>query len=631
MWDYSFVFPNLVVLFIFIVYYFAHPRLSIKLNYSFIRILVADLLVIFIDIIASKATENAALLPHFVLRALNVAFFMLFMFRSFSFFMFTEDVLGIRRNKKRPVYIVSNVAFIGFEVFALMNLFFDTIFSISPDGAYSHAALYNLIYACAFFFIILSLSCIGCHLKRLSPVLRFSLLSFNFVLVVGYISRFIFSKYLIMNFFTLVAIIIIFFTFQNPIIYLAGKASAFNKKALYEVFEEIDEKKPPLVIGFVINNYNEMREVYSGTQMDRGITLICQYIARAYPDLMRFYLHDGRFVLVGHTSVPSENIKKELAQRFKKPWCAGSEVDIYLETKFVQLDSNLSFSNPVKVLKAIFAAQKESENFKNLNVVITDETLSMIEQNTQIKRSVEKAVESNSVEMFLQPLMDAKTYKLTGAEALARIRDEDGNLIPPAKFIPIAEKNGRINSLGEQMFEKTCKFIHDYDIKKMGLSWINVNLSPIQFLRPDLNLRFSQILEKYNIDPELIHLEITEESMIDHTLLLKQINSMRKAGFQFVLDDYGSGYSNVTRIKRCPFVNVKLDMELVRDYVKLHDKFLPTLVSAFKQMEFTVTAEGVETLEMVEDMAKIGCDFLQGFYFSKPLPAEEFARTYGSR
>ena len=117
--------------------------------------------------------------------------------------------------------------------------------------------------------------------------------------------------------------------------------------------------------------------------------------------------------------------------------------------------------------------------------------------------------------------------------------------------------------------------------------------------------------------------------MIDYALLQKQIQSMRFSGFQFVLDDYGSGYSNVSRLKRCPFINVKLDMEIVRDYFNTPDKILPTMVQTFKQMNFTVTAEGVETLEMVESMKNIGCDFLQGYYFSKPLPAEEFAKKYG--
>ena len=179
------------------------------------------------------------------------------------------------------------------------------------------------------------------------------------------------------------------------------------------------------------------------------------------------------------------------------------------------------------------------------------------------------------------------------------------------------------------MFEKTCQFLHDNDIEAMGLSWINVNLSPIQFLRRDLCDNFTAILKKYDIPAEKIHLEITEESMIDYELLKKQMEAMKAAGFCFALDDYGRGYSNIARMKKCPFINVKLDMEFVWDYFKEKDKILPTLVQTIKQMGFTVTAEGIESLELADTMRDIGCDYLQGFVFSQPIPANEFAGKYG--
>ena len=178
------------------------------------------------------------------------------------------------------------------------------------------------------------------------------------------------------------------------------------------------------------------------------------------------------------------------------------------------------------------------------------------------------------------------------------------------------------------MFEKTCQFIQQNDIKAMGLSWINVNLSPIQFLRRDLNKRFTTILNKYKIDPETIHLEITEESMIDFDLLQAQMQTMKESGFRFVLDDYCLGYSNVARMKKCPFINIKLDMEFVWDYFKEKDKILPTLVQTIKLMGFTITAEGIESLEMADAMRDIGCDYLQGFVFSKPLSVDEFSQKY---
>ena len=103
---------------------------------------------------------------------------------------------------------------------------------------------------------------------------------------------------------------------------------------------------------------------------------------------------------------------------------------------------------------------------------------------------------------------------------------------------------------------------------------------------------------------------------------------MKESGFRFVLDDDGRGYSNVARMKKCPFINVKLDMEFVWDYFKEKDQILPTLVQTIKQMGFTVTAEGIENQELADTMRDIGCDYLQGFCFSKPLSASEFATKY---
>ena len=105
---------------------------------------------------------------------------------------------------------------------------------------------------------------------------------------------------------------------------------------------------------------------------------------------------------------------------------------------------------------------------------------------------------------------------------------------------------------------------------------------------------------------------------------MEQIDDLRSAGFPFVLDDYGSGYSNLTRVKHYPFIDIKLDMEVVWDYFKTRDSLLPHVVTAFKELGFTVTAEGIETREMAEILKGIGCDYLQGYYFSRPVPMSEF-------
>ncbi len=128
-----------------------------------------------------------------------------------------------------------------------------------------------------------------------------------------------------------------------------------------------------------------------------------------------------------------------------------------------------------------------------------------------------------------------------------------------------------------------------------------------------------------------MHLEITESSIIDDGFFMRQIDAMSQKGFKFVLDDYGTGYSNLARLKKCPFINIKIDMTIVWDYCKEKDDLLPTMVKAFKQIGFTITAEGIENTEMVDAMKDIGCNLLQGFHYSRTIPCEEFAKRYGKK
>ena len=190
----------------------------------------------------------------------------------------------------------------------------------------------------------------------------------------------------------------------------------------------------------------------------------------------------------------------------------------------------------------------------------------------------------------------------------------------------MAEQEGYIVRLGEQVLSKVCRFIRDHDMKALGIRWINVNLSPVQFMSRDIPERFSAILKQYGVDQEMIHLEITEQSMIDFSLLHDQITDLHDNGFQFALDDYGSGYSNLSRVRQYPFSNIKIDMEVVRNYCRDRDVLLPALIQGFKQMNLSITAEGIETEEMAGAMKDVCCDYLQGYYFSRPVPMDEFVK-----
>lgn len=630
MWNYNFVVPNIILLITFLIFYFLQPHIQISKNRAFLRVLLVEIFIILIDVISSRALESYNSYSVRFHLICNIFFFVAFFLRSVYFFQFTYVLFTTKSQRTaKNLLFTSSVCLICIFI-ALLNFFTPTLFILDESG-YHRYKLYNILYVCSFFYVGVSFLSLFINRKKLRRPLFISALVFNTILFAGYTIRLMFPRYLIMDFFCLLAIIIMYLSFEDSAVYLENRTQAFRLEAMSLLLEELGGMKP-FILGIQIHNYNDMREIYTGPNIDDCLGLIAGYLKKNYPELSLFYINSGRFVMVGDTSEYSyESVKEEIRQRFHRPWKnAGRDMEVYLDVHFMEVCQHLKVESAECLLQGILSAFNNISELSDADMVISEEALNNIKEATEVKRLVQKAVENKKVEMFLQPIVSAKNYELVGAEALARIRDEDGKMISPAVFIPIAEKTGHINRLGEQMLEKACEFMSSHNLEDMGISWINVNLSPLQFLKRDLSKRFSSIIEKYQVDPEKIHLEITEEAMIDYALLKKQVFDIKKAGFEFVLDDFGSGYSNVTRLNNYPFVNIKIDMQVVWEYFNSKEEILPALVQAFKHSGFTVTAEGIETKAMAKEMEKLGCDYLQGFYFSQPLPVEEFLGKYGS-
>ena len=501
------------------------------------------------------------------------------------------------------------------------------VFSIGPEG-YASGPLYGLLYVCFYFYIAASVATVLVYGRSLRQRDRIGALAYNAVLLVGNIVRMLLPHYLVMNTFCMLAILIIYLAYLNPDLFSSDRGSAFNMRGFQTMLVEQAEKGRYRILGFALQNYNQERAILGGAQMDRAIGQINQYMTAAFPDCLPFYLRGGRFALMSRGDIDWKTVQRQVYERFQQPWCLEN-TEIYLGAAFAYVDSGSKLAGADRIISNLILALDAAGESAGLAGEGDSMNVQQVDQQVDILRSLERALEAERVEGFLQPVVDAHTRQIAAAEALARIRDAEGNIIPPGLFIPIAEKSGYINQLGDQVFEKTCAFIRDHDLDRLGLQWINVNLSPIQCMQRGLAERFADILERYGVRAEAVHLEITEQSMVDYDQLHKQLQVLRDRGFQFVLDDYGSGYSNLTRVKHYPFINIKLDMEVVWDYFHDRDNLLPAIVQGFKQMNLSITAEGIESEEMAEALVAIGSDYLQGYLFSKPLPTEEFVERYG--
>ncbi|MBO5551806.1 MAG: EAL domain-containing protein [Lachnospiraceae bacterium] len=630
MWDFSFVIPTLLVLIILFAFYFSLPRLPIRRNKVFVQIVIIEMLTVVTDILASIVDNAPQNYPLFIIHFLNAAYFVFFFIRFYLFFLFTEAFLNTDIKAGRLAGALSAVPAAAGVLAALLSPVTGWVYYFDDNG-YNPGSCYKLIYAELLIYIVFSFAVLyrSGRFKRRRE--RCAVLLYNLMLLIGVIARGLFPRLLLLDTFCLMAILIIYLSIGNPEFYLDPSDIVFNGKAFRDIIEEKNGRYDHRLFGIVIHNYYEMRDIYGSHQIDEGVRMIAGFLVSAFPGNIVFYYRKGRFIILGDRRMDFEGMRGLISDRFTCAWKSG-DAEIYLEPCFITMELGEELSSSDDIFSSLILGFKRADTRNERSAYsVTSSELAQINQEIAVKRALENAIENDSMEVYLQPLIDASTDRIAAAEALSRIKDRDGKLIPPGLFIPIAERSGRINELGEQVFEKTCRFIKENDIRSMGIGWINVNLSPAQFMRADLMDRFESILKQNGIDPESIHLEITEESMVDDSFLQKQIQTINDKGFKSVLDDYGTGYSNLTRLKKCPFTNIKLDMSLVWDYCASPDDILPSMIQAFKSMGFSITAEGIENESMADIMKKIGCDYLQGYYYSKPIPMDEFMIRYGNR
>lgn len=250
----------------------------------------------------------------------------------------------------------------------------------------------------------------------------------------------------------------------------------------------------------------------------------------------------------------------------------------------------------------------------------------LFEIQKNIDQIIEEALEFHRFQVYYQPIYSIEKGKFVSAEALLRLFDPTYGFISPEILVTAAERSGAIHRIGDYVLDEVCSFIASEGFRKLGLEYIEVNLSVTQCMRVNLAEKVMAIMGKHRVSSELINLEITETAA-SHTqeVMAENLNKLNRAGVSISLDDYGTGYSNIKRVIQLPLKIIKLDKTFVdeQDNPKMR-VVLKNTVAMLKDMDMEIVVEGIETQEMLDFFTELQCDFIQGYFFSKPLPKPEF-------
>lgn len=259
---------------------------------------------------------------------------------------------------------------------------------------------------------------------------------------------------------------------------------------------------------------------------------------------------------------------------------------------------------------------------------IYDDTLRYtLLRNKQITDTMEDAIAKRQFILYLQPKVDIHTNKIIGAEALVRWNHPDLGFLTPKDFIPLFEENGFIFKLNMYVWEEVCNIISYWKKNNMPLLPISVNVSRTDCLRCNLGELFSELVKKYDFDSKYFHIEITESTYANNPgHIIKSIEEIKEKGFDIEMDDFGSGYSSLNMLSQINIDIIKLDMSFIRSETSKDesDSILIDVINMSHRKKLKIVAEGVETKYQLERLKKYGCEYAQGYYFSKPIPVEEF-------
>lgn len=425
--------------------------------------------------------------------------------------------------------------------------------------------------------------------------------------------------------------VVLFIALENPESNIDRTYGCFHTHAMMRYFDECYTTNKKISI-MLLSMSMESEEYMEREQMDKALFEIINFLQKKGNAKVFKLMDQGVVAVFEDMSQMNTTFQEIQDDYYRKQFYPDAENLVpeldFPKTVFVLVPDSTVMKNASELM-ALFDYQKQNSisDLRTQVCYVNEILLEELREKTTIKKEILQAIDEDRVEVFYQPIYSTQKKKFVSAEALVRIRKEDGKLLPPGMFIPVAEETGIIKQLGEIVFEKVCQTLKEGQIQTLGIEYIEINLSVVQFELRNLAERFIKIMKTYEINPKWINLEITETASIQTKQnMLENMQRLIKYGVNFTLDDFGNGQSNLDYMIDMPVEIVKLDMVMTQAYFEnMKAKcVVEAVVGMVHNMKLHMVAEGVETKEQLAEMERIGIDYIQGYFFSKPVDKNEF-------
>ena len=433
----------------------------------------------------------------------------------------------------------------------------------------------------------------------------------------------------IIGFIASVSTMMVFLSLVNPTNYFDKEMDLLNLTAFRDVYAQLAFKdKPFRIIGLQMIGIRFLTETIGLENKQEVLRQFSVKLRNACGKYQLYRVSGSRIYIF----IPNDDkIEQRIIENIHKVF----------EESILMADFRISLTDHIVVYRYPDDSKEivDTEDLirSTLHSIFDEEpgTVARVDQTVLAKKSRElkilqimkKAVRRGDFYVVYQPIYSFEQNRFTTAEALVRLENDELGEVSPEEFIPIAERHGMILQIGEFVFETVCRFVLHHRIWEKGIEYIHVNLSVIQCMQEKLADQLFRIMDLYNLDYRYINLEVTESAAIASSeVLMDNMARLIERNMNFSLDDFGTGFSNTATLIKYPFHTIKLDKGMVWD--AMHNGkaeiILRNTIEMVKMLNMEIVAEGAETPEQVEKLREMGVDFVQGFYYSKPISRDDF-------
>lgn len=407
----------------------------------------------------------------------------------------------------------------------------------------------------------------------------------------------------------------------------------YNRERFLERVEELLKREPDVervIVCIDVKDFKGVNDLFGEETGNRVLKRIAGLMRRdASEDTLYARLEADHFAMC----MRKENFIEENYQEYL------DELQKILNSTIYRIHAHVgvyriidpSLSATVMCDRAFLAIRRIKDNYQQIVSYYKEDVGQSAQREKVMVGEFDRAIEQGEFQMYLQPQIAVDGYHVLGAEALVRWDHPVRGMISPGEFIPVFEKSGYITRLDRYIWELACRQLRVWKDKGREDLHISVNISPKDFYLINLYDTFTSLVERYNVSPSNLKLEITEtammEEMVKHLDLLRRL---RDYGFQVEIDDFGSGYSSLNTLQDIEVDVLKLDMGFLRktSHEERSRIIMNSVIDMSKHLGLVVVTEGVETIEQVNYLTQAGCDVFQGYYFDKPLPVKDFEKKY---